>query len=376
MTSAIQQSSNMNCRHVHFHKLILCSDLKRHTLREKPLSELPMGSPVDDFLTAATRARIGRGSQLFDAPTTQRVSILRLRLDDRHDFQRPRIHDHNLLADHEILIAAPPRFDCNNARRKSRNPYVTRYSRSDRQVKVYAGYARSASFIHDHLVNLRALLRGDVDVCIASRPSCALTSRCAILFVTFRRCSVLFRLVLLGRPRRLPSRAVLFGLVLFGCPRRLAGRTVLFRLVLFGCPRRLAGRTVLFRLVLVFRLVLLGRPRRLTGCLAAAPALRCLARAATRSFAVGVRCSSILMLLRPGGMLRARRCYFLSRRTAWGLLLRHGNAHSSNQRNCRARYQHPGPIHFILLRSLVSFSPLLRAPLRSFTPWATPAVVG
>src|SRR5215472_16227576 len=359
-----------------------------------------MGSPVDDFLTAATRARIGRGSQLFDAPTTQRVSILRLRLDDRHDFHRPRIHDHNLLADHEILIAAPPRFDCNNARRKSRNPYVTRYSRSDRQVKVYAGYARSASFIHDHLVNLRALLRGDVDVCIASRPSCALTSRCAILFVTFRRCSVLFRLVLLGRPRRLPSRAVLFGLVLFGCPRRLAGRTVLFRLVLFGCPRRLAGRTVLFRLVLVFRLVLLGRPRRLagrtvlfrlvlvfrlvllgrprrlTGCLAAAPALRCLARAATRSFAAGVRCSSILMLLRPGGMLRARRCYFLSRRTAWGLLLRHGNAHSSNQRNCRARYQHPGPIHFILLRSFVSFSPLLRAPLRSFTPWATPAVVG
>jgi hypothetical protein len=55
----------------------------------------------------------------------------RLRLDNRDDFHRPRIHDHDLISDHEIFKTAPCRFDFHNGRKHPRS-IDARHPRSSR----------------------------------------------------------------------------------------------------------------------------------------------------------------------------------------------------------------------------------------------------
>src|SRR5947209_11511704 len=75
----------------------------------------------------------------------------------RHDLECPRIHDHDLVADQEVLIASPLRIDRHDLRRKGMEAYFARNAGSDRDREVHI-LDRFDMLFPDHAGDLGSLL--------------------------------------------------------------------------------------------------------------------------------------------------------------------------------------------------------------------------
>jgi hypothetical protein len=51
-------------------------------------------------------------SEAAGEPGPIQTITAKLRVDDCNDLHRPRVHNHDLIADHEVIIPAPARLDC------------------------------------------------------------------------------------------------------------------------------------------------------------------------------------------------------------------------------------------------------------------------
>jgi hypothetical protein len=89
--------------------------------------------------------------------------ILRaLYVKDCHDFHGPRIYDHDLIADHEVVVCVPSWLDLDDLSR-NRTKRTERGNGAHRKVKVNVVYPGSIAFAHEDLVQPSALFGRDVD---------------------------------------------------------------------------------------------------------------------------------------------------------------------------------------------------------------------
>src|ERR1700674_3469945 len=105
----------------------------------------------------------------WPAPSGGSIGNARLYRNDGDDFHPARVHDHDVVADQEVLKAAPLRFDLDDGGRQPYQPYRTRHPRADLQREIDVGDPRRAAFLHDDLVNAGALLGRQIDVDVRCR---------------------------------------------------------------------------------------------------------------------------------------------------------------------------------------------------------------
>jgi hypothetical protein len=159
-------------------------------------------------------------------------TIARLCVDDRNDLHGPRVHNHDLIANHEVIKPTPTRLDCNDRVRNWNKVDRPGYGGTDRQIKVHAIKPRRAPLFDEDLMNLGSLLGGDVDR-VALVRCCALPGGGTISIVVapaLLRGPILFEAPLFSRSVRclVSLRAILralIGLRFFALALgRLAGR--------------------------------------------------------------------------------------------------------------------------------------------------------
>jgi hypothetical protein len=256
------------------------------------------------------------------AGITGPLRLKSLGFEDCHDFHRTRIHDYNLVADHEIIVSAPRRFNGEDRLGNRNEVNRTRHSPSDRKIEIHLIDPRCVPLSCEDRMEVRPLLGRNIDR--APDAGHPLTGRAGAPAI-FRRPVLSARLIFsIGRQ----TISLRVASALLSC-------TVLLTLI----PRsRLAGRLPTAAILLD-----LARTRfaSLLGGIPAAVLRRTILRRSAAIAGSGAARNRTCTLMHGAGR------HIWCRSPAWFLLGKSPGC-SSDEGECRSRYEQALPIHSMI----------------------------